>query len=86
MDGTAVESAFAMHDKKVSASCRARIQFMCRIRHFLEYVRGKKWDDEKNNQRYGGNWVLLLITEGIFIAENVNPGRVYLNICCRMKT
>ena len=42
--------------------------------------RGEKHDDKTNNQRYDRNW-LTAHNRREFIAENVDPDRVQLNIC-----
>ncbi len=91
MDGTAVESAFALLLTKVTKPpYPANISFytrhswrrykLCAISGTGFRKRGEEYDDETNNQRHDRTGSLAHNRRD-FIAENVDPDRVQLNIC-----
>ena len=92
MDGTSVESAFALLLIKVTKPpYPTNISFytiagidtnLCAMSGTGFRKRGEEYDDETNNQWYDWDRVSGHNRRD-FIAENVDPDRVQLNICCR---
>ncbi len=92
MDGTSVESAFALLLIKVTKPpYPTNISFytiagkdtnLCAMSGTGFRKRGEEYDDETNNQWYDRDRVSGHNRRD-FIAENVDPDRVQLNICYR---